>query len=70
LEVAPRCSAVLYGFSNTLATIPGVVGVTVTGWLIDLTGTYTAAFTLSAVIGVVGALLFGWLFEARAIDDR
>lgn len=70
LDVVPRSSAVLYGFSNTLATIPGVVGVSVTGWLIDLTGTYTAAFTLSAVIGAAGALLFGWLFEARAIDER
>lgn len=70
LEVVPRSSAVLYGFSNTLATIPGIVGVTVTGWLIDLTGTYTAAFTLAAAIGAAGALLFAWLFEARDIEER
>jgi MFS transporter, ACS family, solute carrier family 17 (sodium-dependent inorganic phosphate cotransporter), other len=68
LDVAPRSAAVLYGFSNTFATVPGIVGVTATGWLIDLTGTYTAAFTLAAAISAAGALLFGWLFEAREIE--
>jgi len=68
LDVAPRSAAVLYSFSNTLATLPGIVGVTATGWLIDVTGTYTAAFTLAAAISTVGAVLFGWLFEARSIE--
>ncbi|MEY2920968.1 MAG: hypothetical protein RL261_2273, partial [Pseudomonadota bacterium] len=39
-------------------TIPGVVGVTITGWLIDVTGTYTAAFALAAGISVVATLAF------------
>jgi ACS family sodium-dependent inorganic phosphate cotransporter len=68
-DVGPRHGAVLYGFSNTFATIPGVVGVAVTGWLVDVTGTYSAAFALAAAVGVVGALAFGLLFDARLIVE-
>ena len=69
VDVAPRHSGVLGGFSNTFATIPGIVGVAVTGWLVDVTGTYSAAFVLTAVVSAVGALVFGLLFNARPIVD-
>ena len=62
-------SAVLFGFSNTFATIPGIVGVAATGWLVDVTGTYSAAFVLTAVVSTAGALIFGFLFDARPIVD-
>jgi ACS family sodium-dependent inorganic phosphate cotransporter len=67
LDVAPRDSAVVFGFGNTVATIPGIVGVAVTGWLVDVTGTYSAAFVLTAIVSAAGALMFGFLFDARPI---
>ena len=67
LDIAPRHGAVLYAFSNTFATIPGIVGVAVTGWLVDVTGTYSAAFALAAAICAVGALVFGLLFNDRVV---
>ncbi len=67
LDVAPRHGALLYGFSNTFATIPGVVGVTVTGWLVDATGTYSAAFLLAAAVSVLGAAVFAVFFESREL---
>jgi ACS family sodium-dependent inorganic phosphate cotransporter len=69
LDVAPRHGAVLYGFSNTFATIPGIVGVAVTGWLVDVTGTYSAAFVLTSIVSAAGALVFGFLFDARPIVE-
>jgi ACS family sodium-dependent inorganic phosphate cotransporter len=69
LDIAPRHGAVLFGFGNTFATIPGIVGVAVTGWLVDVTGTYTAAFALTAIVSAAGALIFGHLFDARRIVD-
>ena len=69
LDIAPRYGAVLYGFSNTFATIPGVIGVALTGWLVDVTGTYSAAFTLTACVSGLGAVLFACFFDARPIVD-
>jgi ACS family sodium-dependent inorganic phosphate cotransporter len=67
LDIAPRHSAVLVGFSNTIGQIPGIVGVAVTGWLVDVTGSYSAAFVLAASVSALGALLFGCLFNARPL---
>jgi MFS transporter, ACS family, solute carrier family 17 (sodium-dependent inorganic phosphate cotransporter), other len=59
----------MVGFSNTIGQIPGIVGVAVTGWLIDMTRTYSAAFVLVAAVSALGALVFGCLFNARPLVD-
>jgi ACS family sodium-dependent inorganic phosphate cotransporter len=58
LDIAPTHGALLFGIGSTIATIPGVVGVTVTGWLVDVSGTYTAAFVLAAAVSLAGTLAF------------
>jgi ACS family sodium-dependent inorganic phosphate cotransporter len=63
LDVAPRHGAVVYGFTNTFATLPGIFGVYITGWLVATTGGYESAFALTAAVSVGGALLFGLLFR-------
>jgi ACS family sodium-dependent inorganic phosphate cotransporter len=70
LDIAPRHAALLVGFSNTFATIPGIVGVAVTGWLVDVTGTYSAAFLLTAAVSACAALFYALCFNARPIDLR
>ena len=69
LDVAPRHGAVLYAFSNTFASVPGIIGVALMGWLVDLTGTYTAGFVLTAAVSAAGALAFGLMFRANRIID-
>jgi MFS transporter, ACS family, solute carrier family 17 (sodium-dependent inorganic phosphate cotransporter), other len=69
LDIAPRHAGVLMGITNTAGTIPGIVGVAVTGWLVDVTGSYDAPLALAAGVSVVGALV--WLFFAtgnRIVD--
>jgi MFS transporter, ACS family, solute carrier family 17 (sodium-dependent inorganic phosphate cotransporter), other len=70
LDIAPRHAAMLVGFSNTFATIPGIVGVAVTGWLVDVTGTYSAAFVLTASVSLLSATFYAVCFSARPIDLR
>jgi ACS family sodium-dependent inorganic phosphate cotransporter len=57
-DVAPRYADVIWGISNTFATLPGIVGVAVTGWLVDRTGGYAAPFVVTAAVAAVGALVF------------
>jgi len=68
-DLAPRYADVIFGISNTFATIPGIVGVAVTGWLIDQTGSYAAPFLLAASISVVGALVFLIFGTGRRVID-
>ena len=67
LDIAPRHGGIMVGFTNTIAQLPGIVGVAVTGWLVDVTGTYSAAFALAATISVLGALGFACLFNAQPV---
>ncbi len=69
LEIAPRYADVLMGITNTAGTLPGVIGVAITGWMVEATGTYDAAFLLAAGVNLFGAVV--WLFfgTARKVID-
>jgi hypothetical protein len=69
LEIAPRHAAVLMGITNTAGTIPGIVGVAITGWLVQVTGTYAAAFVLAAAVSVSGALVWLAFGTSRRVVD-
>ena len=70
LDLSSRHAPVLIGFSNTLATIPGIAGVAITGWLVDVTHTFAAAFLVSALVSVAGALVFVRFASASEIDEH
>jgi ACS family sodium-dependent inorganic phosphate cotransporter len=57
-DIAPRHADVIWGLSNSAGTLPGIIGVTVTGWLIDRTGSYNAPFFLTAAVGLVGVVVY------------
>ena len=62
LDIAPRFGGVIFGVMNTLGTLPGIVGVALTGWLVQTTGSYDSVLLVAAIISFVGAgvyLLFG-----------
>jgi len=58
LDIAPRYADVVHGITNTAGTIPGIVGVAVTGWIVETTGSYTSVFLLAAAISVAGAIVW------------
>ena len=69
LDIAPRHAGILMGVTNTAGTIPGVVGVVITGWLVDVTGSYDSAFQLAAGINIMGALVWLTLSTGNKIID-
>jgi ACS family sodium-dependent inorganic phosphate cotransporter len=58
LDIAPRHAGALMGLSNTAGTIPGVIGVTASGWLVDATGSWSIVFIVAAGIKLVGLAFF------------
>jgi ACS family sodium-dependent inorganic phosphate cotransporter len=65
-DVAPRYAGILMGISNTAATLPGIIGVAATGFILQATNSFSAAFYLTAAIYAVGALCY----IALASGDR
>jgi len=62
LDTAPRYADVLAGISSTFGNIPGIVGVALTGWLLDQTGSYSIIFLITAAIQIFGGVM--WLIYA------
>jgi len=69
LDIAPRHADVLMGLTNTAGTLPGIIGVLITGWLVDLTGSYASAFALAAAMNVCGALVWLGFSTARPVVE-
>lgn len=58
-DLSPRHAPVLLGLTNTIGAVPGVVGVAVTGALLDATGSWPVAlFAPSIALFLVGSAVF------------
>lgn len=62
MDIAPCHAGKLMGITNTFATIPGIIGVTVSGFILEATGSWALVFQVAGAITVFGLvfyLLFG-----------
>jgi ACS family sodium-dependent inorganic phosphate cotransporter len=58
LDIAPRYAGILMGLSNTFAQLPGIVGVALTGFIVELTHSFAGAFYLIAAIYMAGMICY------------
>ncbi len=68
-DIAPKYADVIWGISNTFATLPGIIGIYITGWLVDRTGAFAAPFVLTAGISLVGAAFYHAFGSGRRLID-
>jgi len=69
LDIAPNHAGLLMGITNTAGTIPGVVGVALTGFLIDFTGSYNSVFVMVAAVNIVGAIIWALFASGERLVD-
>lgn len=69
LDLTPRYASVLIGITNTAGTLPGIIGVFITGWMVDVTGNYDSAFYTAAIVSVCGAVVFLLFASGRPLKD-
>jgi len=68
LDIGPAHAGVLMGISNTIATIPGIVGVAAAGWIVQETGSFAAVFMMiAAVYGIGMGGYLAWASGERRI---
>jgi len=69
LDIAPRHAGVLMGLSNTAATIPGIVGVSVSGFILQWTHSWTLVFQVAAGIYLFGMVFYLIFASSKRIYD-
>eukprot|EP00210_Caulerpa_lentillifera_P006519 g6226.t2 len=75
MDIAPRFAGIVMGISNTAGTLSGVIGVAVTGWILELNGGgveqtgWIQAFLISAVLCLMGSVFFMKSGKGEALFD-
>ncbi|GBB86315.1 hypothetical protein RclHR1_12740001 [Rhizophagus clarus] len=70
LDIAPRYSGLIFGLGNSLAMIPVIVGLILTGWILDSTEkNWNIIWNTSAALYFTGALVFSiWAGDKVIIE--
>jgi ACS family sodium-dependent inorganic phosphate cotransporter len=68
LDVGPTYAGVLMGITNSIAALPGVIGVAAAGFILRATGSFSAVFYLiAAVYGIGMAGYLAWASGERRL---
>uniref|UniRef100_A0A7R9ZVN6 Major facilitator superfamily (MFS) profile domain-containing protein n=1 Tax=Pyrodinium bahamense TaxID=73915 RepID=A0A7R9ZVN6_9DINO len=70
VDVCPQTAATLMGVSNTVGTIPGIVGQPITQSILSASGSWSAVFGIGGVVGVAAAVVFAAFGDDKPIDTR
>jgi MFS transporter, ACS family, solute carrier family 17 (sodium-dependent inorganic phosphate cotransporter), other len=69
MDIAPRYAGTLMGITNTAGTIPGIIGVFVSGMILELTGSWTLVFQVASAVTVFGLVFFLLFSSSRKLFD-
>lgn len=69
MDVAPRHAGTLMGITNTAGTIPGIIGVYVSGLILELTGSWALVFQVAGGITLFGLVFFLLFYKSERIFE-
>ncbi|XP_008276198.1 solute carrier family 17 member 9-like [Stegastes partitus] len=67
-DLTPSCAGALYGFMNMMGALMGLVLVSVSGYVIEVTLSWTTVFSLITLVNVTGLGVFITFGDARRVD--
>jgi len=69
MDIAPRHAGTLMGITNTAGTIPGIIGVYVSGLILQATGSWALVFQVTAGITLFGLVFYLIFASGKRIFD-
>ncbi|MEQ8861456.1 MAG: ACS family MFS transporter [Pseudomonadales bacterium] len=69
MDVAPKYAGTLMGITNTAGTIPGIIGVYITGLILELTGSWALVFGVAAGVTLFGLVFYLLFATGRKLFD-
>ncbi|XP_023271328.1 solute carrier family 17 member 9-like [Seriola lalandi dorsalis] len=67
-DLTPSCAGALYGFMNMLGALMGVVLVSLSGYLIEVTLSWATVFSLVSLVNATGLVIFLIFGDAQRVD--
>lgn len=67
-DLTPSCAGALFGFMNMMGSFVGVVLVSLSGYLIEVTQSWSVVFALITLVNATGLGVFLIFGGARRVD--
>ncbi|CAN9515434.1 unnamed protein product [Ophioblennius macclurei] len=67
-DLTPSCAGALYGFMNTLGAFSGLVLISLSGYLIEVSHSWATVFSLITLVNTLGLVIFLIFGDARRVD--
>lgn len=68
-DLTPSCAGAIYGFMNMLGAFMGLVLVSVSGYLIEVTLSWATVFSLITLVNATGLGIFVIFGDVRRVDQ-
>ncbi len=69
MDIAPRYAGTLMGLTNTAGTLPGIIGVYISGLILQVTGSWALVFQVAAGVTLFGLVFYLVFGSAKRIFD-
>ncbi len=69
MDIAQKYAGTLMGITNTAGTIPGIIGVFVSGLILELTGSWALVFQVTAGVTLFGLVFFLMFSSSKKLFD-
>jgi len=69
MDIAPRHAGTLFGITNTAGTIPGIIGVYITGLILEATGSWALVFQTTAGVTIFGLVFYLVFSSGKKLFD-
>jgi ACS family sodium-dependent inorganic phosphate cotransporter len=69
MDIAPKHAGTLMGITNTAGTIPGIIGVSVSGMILQQTGSWALVFQVAAGVTLFGLIFFLLFSSGKKLID-
>jgi len=67
VDLSTKYCALLWGFTNTLSTIPGIFGVSITGYILEASG-WWLVFVIAAIIYTTSGIMYILFGQAEQLS--
>ncbi|MEZ5560002.1 MAG: ACS family MFS transporter [Pseudomonadales bacterium] len=69
MDIAPKYAGTLMGMTNTAGTIPGIIGVYISGVILEATGSWVLVFQVAAGVTLFGLVCFLLFSSGKRLFD-
>ena len=68
-DIAPGNAGQMFGLCNTFGSLSGIVGVSIVGYVVQRTGSFSPIFKMTAVLYVVGTLIWNLFCTGNVVFE-